>query len=329
MNQFHDEMELFAALVEPLTRPNHGYASMLQLCRRIRIGDDLCRRGVAKLVDRFGPLIAVENHRLTLTAQGRRVWEVARQVRALGENGMDGTAILNVECSPFLAEVLLQVLPGFLGVFGGVLGLRICNLDEAAVKQNIAAHRTDFGIGLIPAEDEVHSGMEVLETKVLWVLLMHTGHRFQDGIRPVAGSDLRPDDRIFLPSDAMQVPSLGQWVKGVDAHNRVECDSLTLIRRVAAAGLGLGVTIGLDCVDTIDGLVVRQIAGVEEQRLCLHLPRRAANLSEPAVALLDAIRGYVAMPSRCKPESPEAKKETEDVIEALVEETVTPLEVLS
>jgi len=294
MKQYLDALTLFAFLGEPLTRANHGYSSMSQLYRRRRIDDDLGRRALAHLEKRFhGPLIAVENHRVTLTTAGRRAWELACQVRDLEENAEDAAETLSVEIAPCLGEALLPlVLPGYLAAFGGLLRLRICNLDAASVKQNIARRQTDFGMGFVE-DGEARSGLEVLEARIPWVALIHPGHKLHEGVGPVAGSDLRPGDRVFIPREALALPGLCQWLKGVESAYRVECDSPNLIRRLAARGFGLGVTLDLGLGDISDGLAVRPIAGVEEQRLCFYLPRRAADLSEAASALLDAIRGQV------------------------------------
>ena len=91
MIPFYDAMDLFADLVERLTRPNHGITSMSQLCKMERIPDDLARRNVAKLEERFrGRLIQVENHRLSLSERGHRVRKLALQERAVAEVGEDG-----------------------------------------------------------------------------------------------------------------------------------------------------------------------------------------------------------------------------------------------
>jgi DNA-binding transcriptional LysR family regulator len=294
MRQFLHAIVLFAFLGEPLTRANHGYSSMSQLCRRLRVDEDLCRRAVAHLEERFhGPQIAVENHRLTLTTLGRRVWMLACQVRDLEENSEDAAETLSVEIAPCLGEALLPlVLPGFLAAFGGLLRLRICNLDAASVKQNIARRQTDFGMGFVE-DGEARSGVEVLGARIPWVVLIPPGHKLQNGVGPVAGTDLRPDDRVYIPCEALTLPGLCQWLKGVESAYRVECDSPNLIRRLAARGLGLGVTLDLGLGDISDGLAGRPIAGVEEQRLCFYLPRRADDLSEAASALLEAIRRQV------------------------------------
>jgi len=233
-----------------------------------------------------------------MTALGRRVWKVACQVRDLEENTEDAAETLSVEIAPCLGEALLPpVLPGFLAAFGGLLRLRICNLDAASVKQNIARRQTDFGMGFVE-DGEARSGVEVLEARIPWIALIPSGHNLQNGVGPVAGSDLRRDDRVFIPREAFALPDLCQWLKGVESAYRVECVSQNMIRRLTAAGLGLGVTWDLGCEDLSDGLTVRPIAGVAEQRLCFYVPRRAADLSESASALLDAIRRQVEILQR-------------------------------
>ncbi len=295
MKQYLDALTLFAFLGEPLTHPNTGYSSMSQFYRRHRIDDDLGRRALAHLEKRFhGPLIAVENHRLTLTTLGRHVWESACRLRDLEENTANAAETLSAAFAPSLGEALLpRVLPGFLAAFGGLLRLRIGDLDAASVKQNIAGRQTDFGMGFVE-DGEARSGVEVLEARIPWVVWVPPGHKLQNGVGPVAGTDLRPDDRVFIPREALALPGLCQWLKGVESAYRVEMrDSPNLIRRLAARGLGLGVTLDLGREDLSDGLAVRPIAGVEEQRLCFYLPRRSADLSEAASALLDALRRQV------------------------------------
>jgi DNA-binding transcriptional LysR family regulator len=293
MNQIHDEIELLAVVADPLTRLNHGYASISQLCRRLGFSDDFVRRGLAKLERRFhGPLIGVENYRLTLTALGQPVFELARRLRDLGTNGEDSTEILTVECAPILAEMLLpQVLPSFMEVYGGLLSLRVCNLVAASVRQNIAAQRSAFGFGCVQ-DDDARDGIEVLEARIPWVVLIPAGHRLQSGVGPVADTDLRPDERVFVCGEVSALPGLRQWLQGVESAYRVECDSFHLIQRLAKAGLGLGVTLDFDCEGQSDGVSVRPIADVQEQKLCFYLPRRAADLSEPARTLADAIRKH-------------------------------------
>jgi DNA-binding transcriptional LysR family regulator len=218
---------------------------------------------------------------------------VACQVRDLEENAANAAETLSAEFAPYLGEALLPlVLPGFLAAFGGLLRLRICNLDAASVKQNIAGRQTDFGMGFLE-DGEARSGVEVLEARIPWVALIPPGHKLQNGVGPVAGSDLLPDHRVFIPRECLALPGLCQWLKGVEGPYRVECGSPNMIRRLAAARLGLGVTLGLGLEDLSDGLTVRPIAGVEEQRLCFYLPRRADDLSEAASALLEAIRRQV------------------------------------
>jgi DNA-binding transcriptional LysR family regulator len=293
MKQFHEPMELFVEVFEPLTLPNHSITSISQLCKIQRILDDPVRRTVATLEKRFrGSLCAVENHRLILNPLGYNVWKLARQERALAESGEEATETLTVECAPYLAEMLFpNVLPGLMKGFGGLIGLRIFNLDAGAVRQNIAAHITDFGIGIFG--DDARSGVEALDARITASVAIPTGHRLQDGVGAVASADLRPDDRILISREALGLPGLGQWLQSIERANRIECDSPNLIRRCVEARLGLGLIFGFGGEGQRDGLTVRPIAGVEEQRLCFYLPRRAADLSEPARALMDEIRKHL------------------------------------
>lgn len=294
MKRFYDAIVLFAIVFEPLTRPNHGITSVSQLCRKKRIDEDLVRRYAAKLEKKYSaPLFEVRNHRLELTALGQRVLlEVALKDLALVESGEEAIETLTVECAPYLAEALFpKILPAFMQDFGGPIALRIFNLEAAAVQQNIATHKTDFGIAIL--EDGAGSGVEALDANIAALLAIPSGHRLQDHVGPVAASDLQLDDRVFIPGEALTLPDLGEWLKSVKSANRVECDSLNLFRRCVGAGLGLGVILGFGGECQSDGVTIRPISGVKEQRLCFHVPRRSADLSEPARALMDEIRKHL------------------------------------
>jgi DNA-binding transcriptional LysR family regulator len=296
MNHFHDEIELLVVICEPLMRPGHGIGSLSQLSRRVRVGDDLLRRTLTKCEERFhGPLIGVENHRLQVTALGRRVLEPASRLVALTENGQDICETLTVEIAPCLAEggLLTESLTAFLQPFSGLIRLRFCDLDIGAVRENISDRRTTaFGIGFAAEDEEPRSGMELLPAKLAWTVLISPNSSLHGNSGPVAGNDLHPDSRIFLPAEAQGLPGFRQWLQKVEPAYQTECSSPGLIRRLVRAGQGLGVALDLGG-DAEDGLAVRPISGVEKQRVCLYLPRRAADLSEPARALLDGVRRFV------------------------------------
>jgi DNA-binding transcriptional LysR family regulator len=307
MNSFYDPMDLIADLFEPLTRPNHGITSVAQLCKIKRIPEDFGRRNVAKAEERFrGRLTQVENHRLTLNDKGRRVWNLALQERAVAENGEGAIETLTVECASYVAEATFftRAISEFVAAFGGLVRLRICNLEAASVRQNIAGHITDFALGLVD-DDDGRSGIEPLEARVSAVLGIPVGHRLQNGVGPVSGSDLQPEDRLFISPDALTLPGLHDWLQGVASGNRLEFDSHALIRRCAATGLGLGVSLCVDGKEMTDGLKSRLLAGVNAQPLCFYLPRRAAELSEHATALVDVIRKHQEIPKNLSQTSTE------------------------
>jgi DNA-binding transcriptional LysR family regulator len=296
MSAFYDPMDVIADLFDPLTRPNHGFTSVSQLCIVTRIPEDFGRRNVAKVEGRFhARLIQVENHRLMLSDRGRRVWKLALQERAEAENGEGPTELLTVECAPCVAEAacVAKALSEFKKDFGDHMRLRICDLEAVSVRQNIAGHITDVAIGL--AEDgDARSGIEALQATASAGILFPEGHWLQSGVEPVAGSDLKRDEQVFISADALTLPGVREWLQGV--VNRVECDSHALIRRCVVTGLGLGVTLRLDGEDMADGLRSRSLASVDSQRLCFYLPRRATELSELARALLEVLRKHLETP---------------------------------
>jgi hypothetical protein len=293
MNYMTDDLEQGYDLLNPIMPPNHNISSMLQLSRVGSFTDDTARRLLARLSERFrGPLFSVdEKHRLVATPLGREVWDLGRRVKALIDNGRASAELLTVEIDPALAEVASQVLRGsFMEVFGGLVSMRLCRLNATMVKANIANAQTTFAFGL--AQDESENGTEVLDGEFRWAALVPHGHRLSAAVGPIAGSDLRPDDRVCLPCEAWMQPGIRKWLDLVEEPYRIECD-WTLVHRLAAAGFGLGLTLDFNGPQS-EGLVVRPIAGVQEQKLCLWLPRRAAELPEPALALIDAIRLVVS-----------------------------------
>jgi DNA-binding transcriptional LysR family regulator len=303
--KIHDPMELAVVnMIDVIKLPNHNIRSTTQHCRVGGVDEDHWRRELPKLENRFGQLIDTENYRLVPTAKGLDVCEAYRRLQRLAVNGKDTTEMLTVECDAVGEELLRRAMPTFLEVFGPVR-LRICKLEQTNIKQNLAGRRTHLGIGAICRGDDVNGGMEVLKTKPpFWGVMTPDGHRLQDGHGPVTSADFRPNERIIVHSDAAGLPGLREALKVVESGYRLEVDSLAAIPRFVAEGLALGVTLAWGDEDVSNGLAVRPIVGAEEQRLVFYLPKRAADLTEPARALMDAIR-HLAAEASIAPETVE------------------------
>jgi hypothetical protein len=171
-NHWLDNLAVFHDLVGPLLRPNHAFASFMQLCKRAGVGDDRGRRAVNDLEARWHcQLIRTdERRRLILTGDGRRAYELAVQERSLGNgNNDDNAETVTLEMPPAIAEAVLpDVLSGFAEIYAGLVHVRIVPLVASAVKANIANRCTSFGVGW--SDDDAPAG-DTLPVTIPWCVV--------------------------------------------------------------------------------------------------------------------------------------------------------------
>jgi len=289
-----DDLSVFYELVGPLRRPGHGFVSFMQLCKRQGLGDDRGRRAVGGLEGRWHrKLIGTdERRRLFLTADGLRACDLAVQERLLrGGNDEDNAETVTAEMPPAIAAAVLpDVLPGFLEIYAGLVQVRIVPLVASAVKANIANRCTTFGVGW--SDDDAPAG-DTLPVTIPWCGVGSALHRLHASDAPLEAAELQDEDRVLIPGDMGALPAIRSWLEQVPLSNRLECDCWAAIRKLAASGIGLALLLDLNPNEKDSALFKRPLAGVEGMKLRLYLPRRAADLSEPAQALVDGIRRAV------------------------------------
>jgi DNA-binding transcriptional LysR family regulator len=190
---------------------------------------------------------------------------------------------VTIEADPDLVTWLLpQILPGFLSVFAGFAHLRFAPLDPARVRANIAGGMTHFGLGFDAGEEP---GTEPLGVGIGWHLLVPDSHRLAGGD---SEAELGPADRVFLPAATTHPVGLDEFLRHVPMAGRIECGGFGAVRACVETEQGVGIVPrfvpALELGHTIT------LPHLSELRVVLYLPKDTETLSDPARALVSAIR---------------------------------------
>jgi len=317
-----EKLTEFGKIARPLAQP-HQFKSFLHLFRRVQVGADFGRRIVEDVRHKYhDPLIISEDGWLVLTPVGGELVTVANRLSALAERTEIPPDVLAVEADALLAETLLaQAFPTYLDLWQTVSQPRICPMQPDRTPKNIQNGATAFALSFAGSTEKI-SKAEAAGPPSAWVLVMQHGHRLM-GPGPVAAESLTPGDRVFLTEMAMEWPMMDGFIKAVPACNRIVCGDSTLAIRLAMSGLGVAIV--PDVLPDRVGGCKRVISEIDPIQPRFVLPRKGVDgLTEPEQCLVEEIRKVAE--ARCQQETPEAEKDTEEVVEALVEETITPME---
>jgi DNA-binding transcriptional LysR family regulator len=302
MNHPLDDLELFHGVVSLISRPNHGYASWNGVSKRLRCNDDKIRRAVSRLEERFqAQLVSSEHGRLTPTAAGRRLHRLAEELcHFTSSAAAPALESVTVEIDEGLASRMLsEVFRDFLALWSGQVSLKLCPLNEAKVRGNVASGLTSFGVGF--ATEKSGNGGEVLPPTFGWCLII------SEALVPAGGEsplDLASRRILFLPPPERQPEELEMFLRPVPLAQRVECPGTELVRSLVRASLGVGIVPDLPLVGMTaekHGLCSLSLPELGEQQVCLYLPRDPGQMSDPARSLVEAIRqaiGSLAPPAQ-------------------------------
>ena len=188
------------------------------------------------------------------------------------------------------------------------------SLVGRAGTRNVQEELSSFGLGFATGGETI-SDDEVLGPRF-------PGSRLSGSHESVSAESFTVNDRLFSPEMGIDWPGIGTALKALPSYNRIVCDA-TLAVRLAMSGRGVAVV--PDLLPQQEYVSKQVVEGVEPVQPRFVFPRRGFDsLTEPEQSLVQQIRKVAE--GRCKQETPEPEKDAELIVEALLEETATPME---
>ena len=246
-------------------------------------------------------------------------------------------AKLNIQAEAILGGLLSAALVSVLEMWGSTIDRPLIWRLETDVRRRLADGNLDLALGFADAGEVVADG-ETLGGPVEWCVLAPVKNRLGGGLQePLSVDQLPNEDWLLLPDLAFGGIGLADKFVRSGQKRVMECDHLATY---AAAGVGLAVLPDVLGSRHHHGTIKRRLVGLPALQPRLFLGRGGeAALSAQNQCLVETLRrlvrdgffstgknGDAPVENLVKQQTPEAKNEEEDVFEALVEESVTPLE---
>jgi DNA-binding transcriptional LysR family regulator len=315
--------------------------SRAELARRAKLTDDMLLRFANGFeLERGFALLEMENGKVKLTEKGRLAYELYSQLWSLGDAEDCAKQTLKLQVEPIVGALLSGALVAVFDLWGSAIDRPSIWRLDCDIRRSLAEKKADLGLGFADA-DETVGDAEAVGAPVQWCVLAPAGHRLGETQEPVPVDQLTKEEWLLLPDLAFGAVGLADSFVRAGHRQVMECDHLTTY---VVAKVGLAVlpdVLGRKCPH---GTIKRRLVGLPPIQVRLFLPRGGEGaLSSANQCLIENLRRLVregllggdngatasAAPEAWrKQEMPEA--EQEDVVEDLLEETVTPMaEVLS